>query len=86
MIHNFGLSFKRTVSNYLHDHHINWGESLLLDDGEEEFGNIIRRFGIEYRHIEPGMGLVPALQIVTAITGRQKRRNLAGSALKGGFL
>lgn len=51
-------------ANYLHDHHIGRGESLLLDDGEEHFGNIIRQFGIEYQHVEPKVGLVPALQAV----------------------
>jgi len=58
-------------ANYLHDHHIEGGESLLLDDGEEEFGNIIRRFGIAYQHIEPEMGLVPALQtVITSLVYR----------------
>lgn len=53
-------------SNYLQDHHIGPGESLLLDDGDEQFGNIIRQFGIDYQHIEPGRGLVPALQTFIA--------------------
>lgn len=53
-------------SNYLQAHHIGPGESLLLDDGDEHFGNIIRQFGIDYQHIEPGRGLVPALQTIIA--------------------
>ena len=53
-------------SSYLQAHHIGPGESLLLDDGDENFGNIIRQFGIDYRHIEPGRGLVPALQTMIA--------------------
>lgn len=53
-------------SSYLQEHHIGPGESLLLDDGDEQFGNIIRQFGIDYQHIEPGRGLVPALQTLIA--------------------
>ena len=53
-------------SNYLQAQQIGPGESLLLDDGEEHFGNIIRQFGIDYQHIEPGRGLVPALQTLLA--------------------
>jgi hypothetical protein len=49
-------------SSYLQAQHIRPGESLLLDDGDERFGNIIRQFGIDFQHIEPGRGLVPALQ------------------------
>ena len=56
----------RFFADYLHTHQIGPGQSLLLDDGDEEFGNIIRRFGIEYQHIEPGRGLVPALQELAA--------------------
>lgn len=53
-------------SNYLQTHHIGPGESLLLDDGDGRFGNIIRQFGIDYQHIEPGRGLPPALQTLLA--------------------
>lgn len=53
-------------SNYLQTHHIGPGESLLLDDGDERFGNIIRQFGIDYQHIEPGRGLPPALHAILA--------------------
>ena len=53
-------------SNYLQEHSIGPGESLLLDDGDDTFGNIIRQFGIDYQHIEPGRGLVPALQTLIA--------------------
>lgn len=53
-------------SNYLQAHSIGPGESLLLDDGDEQFGNIIRQFGIDFQHIEPGHGLVPALQTLIA--------------------
>lgn len=49
-------------AQFLQKHHIGRGESLLLDDGNEEFGNVIRRFGIEYQQVSPGVGLVPALQ------------------------
>jgi FMN phosphatase YigB (HAD superfamily) len=53
-------------SNYLQAQHIGPGESLLLDDGDENFGKIIRQFGIDFQHIEPGRGLVPALQTILA--------------------
>ncbi|HLW00673.1 MAG TPA: hypothetical protein VKT82_18595 [Ktedonobacterales bacterium] len=56
----------RFFADYLRRQHIGWGESLLLDDGGEDFGAIIRRFGIDYQHIEPGKGLVPALQALIA--------------------
>ncbi|GHO68388.1 hypothetical protein KSC_072800 [Ktedonobacter sp. SOSP1-52] len=49
-------------AEYLRKHHVEHGESLLLDDGDEEFGQVIRRFGIHYQQIAPGVGLVPALQ------------------------
>ena len=52
--------------NYLQAQQIGPGESLLLDDGDENFGNIIRQFGIDFQHIEPGRGLVPALQTLLA--------------------
>ncbi|HEY7349599.1 MAG TPA: HAD family hydrolase [Ktedonobacterales bacterium] len=52
----------RFFADYLCAHHLGWGESLLLDDGDEDYGSIIRQFGIEYQAIEPGKGLVPALQ------------------------
>jgi FMN phosphatase YigB (HAD superfamily) len=53
----------RFFASYARAQGIGPGESLLLDDGEEEgFGAIIRQFGIDYQHIEPGKGLVPALQ------------------------
>ncbi|GER91022.1 hypothetical protein KDW_51840 [Dictyobacter vulcani] len=48
--------------NYLRTHQIQPGESVLIDDGNEEYGQIIRSFGIEYRQIEPRTGLVPELQ------------------------
>lgn len=47
---------------YLQVHQIGWGEGLLLDDGDEDFGAIVRQFGIDYQHVAPGSGLVPALQ------------------------
>jgi hypothetical protein len=53
-------------ADYLQAHQIGWGESLLLDDGDEAFGNTIRQFGIDFQHIEPGKGLVPALQGIVA--------------------
>ena len=56
----------RFFADYLQRQHIGWGESLLLDDGGDDFGAVIRRFGIEYQHIEPGKGLVPALQALAA--------------------
>ncbi len=56
----------RFFADYLQAHQISPGQSLLLDDGDEEFGNTIRRFGIDYQHIEPGTGLVPALQELIA--------------------
>lgn len=49
-------------ARYLLAHQIGRGESLLLDDGDEQFGTIMRQFGIDYHHIEPGKGLLPALQ------------------------
>lgn len=56
----------RFFADYLQRQRIGWGESLLLDDGDEAFGAVIRRFGIEYSHIEPGKGLMPALQALAA--------------------
>ena len=56
----------RFFADYLQAHAIDQGESLLLDDGDEAFGGIIRQFGIEYQHIEPGKGLLPALQALAA--------------------
>jgi hypothetical protein len=56
----------RFFAHYLQAHQIGWGESLLLDDGDEAFGSIIRQFGIDFQHIEPGKGLVPALQGISA--------------------
>lgn len=49
-------------AEHLRKHHVEHGESLLLDDGDEAFGQVIRRFGIHYQQIAPGVGLVPALQ------------------------
>ena len=54
----------RFFADYLHSHAVGWGESLLLDDGGDEYGNVIRQFGIDYQHIEPGRGLVPALELM----------------------
>jgi hypothetical protein len=51
---------------YLQVHQIGWGESVLLDDGDKDFGAIVRQFGIDYQHITPGSGLVPALQTLLA--------------------
>lgn len=56
----------RFFTDYLQAHAIGRGESLLLDDGDEAFGNIIRQFGIEYHHIEPATGLPAALQALAA--------------------
>ena len=53
-------------ADYLQAHGIGRGESLLLDDGDEAFGRIIRQFGIDFQHIEPGKGVVPALQEILA--------------------
>ena len=49
-------------ARYLQAHQIGRGESLLLDDGDEQFGTIMRQLGIDFQHIEPGKGLLPALQ------------------------
>jgi hypothetical protein len=56
----------RLFANYLQAQNIGWGESLLLDDGDEPFGNVVRQFGIDYQHIEPAKGLLPALQALAA--------------------
>ena len=53
-------------ASYMRAHGIGRGESLLLDDGDEAFGSIIRQFGIDFQHIEPGKGLAPALQEIVA--------------------
>ncbi len=52
----------RFFADYLQAHNIGPGESLLLDDGDETFCDIIRRFGIDYWHIAPWKGLPAALQ------------------------
>ena len=39
---------------YLKANAIGLGESLLLDDSDERLGQIIRRTGIDYEHVEPG--------------------------------
>ena len=56
----------RFFAGYLQAYQIGRGQSLLLDDGDEDVGNIIRQFGIDYQHVEPGRGLVPALQALVA--------------------
>ncbi|GCE30555.1 hypothetical protein KDA_60390 [Dictyobacter alpinus] len=48
--------------DYLQTHQIGYGESVLIDDGDEQYGQIISSFGIDYRQIEPRVGLVPELQ------------------------
>jgi hypothetical protein len=52
--------------DYLQANGIEAGESLLIDDGDEQFGAAIRQFGIDYRHIEPGVGLIAELQTMVA--------------------
>lgn len=47
---------------FLEKHRILKGESLLVDDGDEK--RKFRDFGIEYRKIEPVVGLVPELKRV----------------------
>ncbi len=52
----------RFFASYARAQGLGPGESLLVDDGEEDFGAVIRQFGIDYLHSEPGKGLVPALR------------------------
>jgi hypothetical protein len=52
--------------DFLQANGIKAGESLLIDDGNEQYGAIIQQFGIDYRRIEPGVGLLPALQEIVA--------------------
>ncbi|GHO83738.1 hypothetical protein [Dictyobacter formicarum] len=54
---------------YLQDQQLRYGESVLIDDGDEEFGQVIRSFGIDYRHIQPRVGLVSELQKLLAALG-----------------
>jgi hypothetical protein len=56
----------RFFGDYLQRQRIGWGESLLLDDGGAALGAAIRRFGIDYHHIEPGKGVLPALRALAA--------------------
>ncbi len=41
-------------AHYLKSNAIESGESLLLDDSDEKLGQIIRRTGMDYEHVEPG--------------------------------
>jgi phosphoserine phosphatase len=52
--------------DFLQANGIKAGESLLIDDGNEQYGAIIQQFGVDYRRIEPGVGLLPALQEIVA--------------------
>lgn len=50
---------------YLEKHAFEPGESILLDDNhEEDFAALIRSFGIDYYPIEPGVGLISALEML----------------------
>lgn len=52
--------------NYLRTHQIKRGESVLIDDGDEQYGQVIHSFGIDYRQIELRVGLIPELQKLLA--------------------
>jgi len=52
-------------ADYLEKHALKPGESILLDDNnEEDFTAFIRGIGIDYHPIEPGVGLIPALAML----------------------
>ncbi len=41
-------------TSYLKSNAIGPGESVLLDDGDETFGQVIRQAGIDYQRLKPG--------------------------------
>ncbi|GLV55093.1 hypothetical protein KDH_19400 [Dictyobacter sp. S3.2.2.5] len=51
---------------YLKSQGLEPGQSVLIDDSGEDCGRRIRSFGIDYRRIEPRVGLVPELQKLLA--------------------
>ena len=56
-------------ADFLYANGIQSGESMLIDDNDTEMARVrTQSFGIEYRHIEPGIGLVPELRkIITSL-------------------
>jgi FMN phosphatase YigB (HAD superfamily) len=52
-------------TSYLKSNAIDPGESLLLDDSDEAFGQIIRQAGIDYQCLKPG-NIEGALQTILA--------------------
>ncbi len=50
-------------ADFLSTNEIRFGESILIDDNNTETARTrTRGFGIEYRNIQPGIGLVPELK------------------------
>lgn len=55
---------------FLRGHHIEPGESLLIDDNRDPmFGACMRRCGVDYVGIQPGTGLLPELERILAALG-----------------